>query len=238
MSHVANAINARQLDAASLQKYAKISGVLFLFTIFGGGFGEFYVPSTIVVTGDAAATASNIIASNTFYRLGFAAYLVEAICDIGLSWSLYFLLRPVRRDLALLAAFFGLVATAVFAGGELFFFAPTFILGGADYLKSFTPDQLNSLALLSLRFYGVCAAIFMAFYGIAAFTRGYLIYRSTYLPKFLGVLLMLGGLGFVSRNFVFVLAPGYASDLFLIPMMVAGLSMAFWFLVKGINVNN
>src|SRR5213596_1154413 len=155
-----------QARAASVQAYARIAGVLFLFSIVAGGFGEVYVPSRLIVPADAIATAKNIHAFDLLFRLGFAIYPVEAVCDIALSLIMYVLLRPVRKDLALLAAFFGLVSTAVFAGGELFYFAPSFILGGADYLKTFSPDQLNTLGMLSMKFYTYCSVIFMAFYGI------------------------------------------------------------------------
>src|SRR5205814_3631917 len=131
---------------------------------------------------------------------GFAVYLVEAVCDIALALVLYVLLRPVRKELALLAAFFGLVSTALFAVAELFYFAASLILGGADYLKTFSPGQLNTLALLSLKLYGYGGGIFMVFYGLASAIRGYLIFRSGYLPRILGVLLVLAGFGFIARN--------------------------------------
>src|SRR5713101_8510205 len=131
------------MDKQSGQMYARIAGVLFLLSLVAGGFGEFYVPSKLIVSADATATAKNINAFGTLFRLGFAAYLVEAICDIALTLILYVLLRPVRKDLALLAAFFRLVSTAIFGTAELFYFAASLILGGADYLKTFSPDQLN-----------------------------------------------------------------------------------------------
>jgi hypothetical protein len=149
---------------------------------------------------------------------------------------MYILLKPVRRDLALLAAFFGLVSTAVFAVAELFYFAATFILGGADYLKTFSPDQLNTLALLSLKLFGYGGGIFLVFAGVAWVLRGYLIFRSGYLPKILGVLLALGGLAFVTRNFALVLAPAYASGSLLLLMLPGGLSLTAWLLVKGVDV--
>ncbi len=220
----------------SPQSYAKLAGVLFLLSIIGGGLGEFYIPSTLVVSNDAAATANNIAQHSFLFRVGFATYLLEASCDITLAWVMYILLRPVRRNLALLAAFFGLVSTATFAGTELFYFAPTFILGGADYLKTFSPVQLDSLALLSLKFYGVGAGVFMAFYGTASAIRGYLIYRSEYFPKFLGILLMIAGAGFILKNFALVLAPSFPSDVFLIGMPVAGVALTVWMLTKGVNV--
>jgi hypothetical protein len=119
-------------------------------------------------------------------------------------------LRPVRKDIALLAAFFGLLGTAVFATSKLFYLAPSLTLGGGDYLKTFDPGQLNTLGLLSLRRFLCGGAMFTVFYGVAWVLRGYLIFRSGYLPKFLGVLMTLGGLAFIARNFLLFLAPAYA----------------------------
>jgi len=225
-----------ETPASSVQTYARIAGILFLISMVAGGLGEVYLPSRIIVRGDAVATANNIIASNSLFRFAFASYLVEAVCDIALAWTLYVLLRPVHPNLALLTAFFGLVSTATFAIAELFYFAPTFILGGAGYLNTFSPEQLKSLAMLSLRFYAIGGGLFMVFYGIAWVIRGYLIYRSDYLPKALGALLAFAGLGFITRNFALVLAPAYASSFLLLPMMLGGLSLTVWLLVKGVDV--
>src|SRR5688500_18643807 len=90
--------------------------------------------------------------------------------------------------------------------------------------------------MVLLRMYGLAAGIFMAFYGIATGIRGFLIYRSGFLPRALGVLMMLAGLGFITRNFVLVLAPAYLSNVFLVPMFLAGLSLTLWMLMKGVDV--
>ena len=220
----------------NVQRYARIAGLLFLVSIVAGGFGEAYVPSKIIVSGDAAATAANITNFQFLYRLGFAAFMLESLCDITLVVIMYALLKPVSRELSLLAAFIGLVGTALFAFAELFYFAPPLIIGGAGYLKTFSPDQLNALALLSLKFYGYAGMIFTAYYGMSWIIRACLIFRSGYLPKFLGVLMLVGGLGFVVRNFLLILAPRYASDMLLMLMIPGGLLMAVWLLVKGVNL--
>jgi hypothetical protein len=222
--------------AAPVQVYARIAGVLLLLSFIAGGFGEAYVPSRLIVSADATATAQNIKALDSLFRMGFAGYLVEAVCDIALTLILYLLLRPVRKDLALLATFFGLVGTAVFAGAELFYFAPAHILGGAGYLKTFSPDQLNTLALLSLKLFGYGGGIFLVFSGVAWVLRGYLIFRSGYLPKFLGVLLTLSGLAFVAMNFALVLAPAYRSGSLLLLALPGTLSLTVWLLVRGVDV--
>lgn len=115
-----------------VQTYARIAGLLFLLSVIGGGLGEAHVPSMMIVANDAAATAQNIVAHQTWYRIGFAGYLLEATCDIALTLYLYVLLKPAGRDLALLGVFFRLVSTSVFAAGELFYFAALPILSGAS----------------------------------------------------------------------------------------------------------
>ncbi len=220
----------------SPQFYAKTAGVLFLISMLAGGFGEFFVPNELIVSGDAMATANNIRASMSLFRLGFSSYLVEAVCDVSLSLILYLLLRPVRRDVALLAAFFGLVGTATFAFAEFFYFAASLILEGTAYLNTFSPDQLNSLALLWLKLYGYGGEVFMVFYGTASLLRGYLIFQSGYLPKFLGILLALAGAGFVLKNFMLVLAPTLASDILLLPTPLAVLALTLWLFANGVNI--
>lgn len=222
--------------SAPVQTYARIGGILALISLVAGGFGEAFVPSVLIVPADATATANNIIASNSLFRVGFASYLVEGLCDVTLTMVLYALLRPVHRDLALLATFFRLVGTAGFAVAELFYFAASAIVGGADYLKTFSTDQLNTLALLSLKMSGHGAGIFMMFYGAGSVLLGYLIFRSGCLPRLLGVLLAISGVGFVTRTFVGILAPAYASPILLMPAALAALALTLWLLVKGVDV--
>ncbi|HEX3280806.1 MAG TPA: DUF4386 domain-containing protein [Pyrinomonadaceae bacterium] len=221
----------------NVQRYARFAGVLFLISLVAGGFGEAYAPSRLISAHDAAATVANIKNFDFLYRLGFAAFLIESLCDITLVALFYALLKPVSKELSLVAAFFGLIGTALFAFAELFYFAPLLISGGSlDYLKTFTPDQLNSLVLLSMKFYGFAGMIFTAYYGMSWLVRAYLIWNSGYLPKFLGVLMGIGGLGFVVRNFLLILAPAYASDLFLMLMIPGGLVMTIWLLAKGVDL--
>src|SRR5262245_7766130 len=217
-----------------MQRYARIAGVLFLLTLVAGGFGEAYAPSQLIAPGDATTTAHNLLASDLLFRLGFVAYLVEVVCDVTLTLLLYVLLRPVHRNLALLAVFFRLMGTATFAFGELFYFAPSLILGSDAYLNTFSPDQLNTLALLSLNIYTSAFDLFTVF-GIASVILWYLMLRSGYLPGIFGVLWILGGLGFVTRNVVFVLALDSAPYLQLVASALAVVSLGGWLLVRGVD---
>ena len=224
------------IDSVDAQRYARAAGILILLSIVFGTWGEAYVPSKLIVSGDAAATAQNILASPLLFRTGFAAYLIEAICDVALALVFYVLLWPVDRNLALLSAFLGIVATVTYAFAECFYFAPSLLLSGADYLKTFTTEQLDTLALLSMKLFDRIAGIFIGFYGLATLLRGYLIYRSGYLPRTLGILFVIGGTAFVVQNFLIVLAPAYASGLLLVLMAPAGIAMMAWLLVRGLNM--
>src|SRR5881275_1450456 len=178
---------------------------MFLISFVAGSFGEFYVPSKLIVTGNAAATVSNILDHELLFRLGFAGYLLEALCDVALALVLYVLLKPIHRNLALLSAFFGLVSTALFAVCEMLFFCAPFLLRSPVFAQSFSHEQLSALLYFCVRIYSAGAGLFMVFYGSASLIRGYLIYRSGYLPRFLGVLLGIVGVAFVVKNFTLVL---------------------------------
>jgi hypothetical protein len=218
----------------NVQRYAKLAGVLILVSVVAGGFGEAYAPSKLIV-GDAAATVANIKSFDFTYRLGFAAFLIESFADICLVLLFYALLKPVSRELSLLAAFFGLMGTALFAFAELFYLAPTLFLTVGQW-KAFSTDQINELVLLSLRFYQFAAMIFSGYYGIAWIIRAYLMFRSGYLPKFLGVLMSIGGIGFLARNFLLILAPAYASPLLQMLLFPGALLLMFWLLFKNVDM--
>jgi hypothetical protein len=207
-----------------------------LLSIGCGYFGEAYVPSKLIVGTDAAATAANLISSTALFRIGFATYLIEAICDISLALVFYVLLKPVNKNIALLSAFFGLVSTTLYAVAELFLFGALVTLRNRNALAAFSPDQINTLALVFTKLFGNAGWLFLGFYGIATVLRGYLIYRSAYFPRVLGVLLIIGGAGFIAKNFTFVLVPAYASNALLLPMCIAGITVMLWFFIKGASV--
>jgi uncharacterized protein DUF4386 len=193
------------------------------------------VPGKLIATNDIAETARRIAASAGLFRASFGSYLVEAVCDLSLTAIFYLLLRPVSRPLSLIAACFGVFSTATFAVGEIFYFAAALPVIDADVARALTPDVRTSFIYLCLTLYGYVFNIFAAFYGISVMLRGYLIFRSGYLPRVLGGFVLIGGAGFVIKNFVVVFVPQYDSMAFVLPMFVAMLSMTFWFLVKGID---
>lgn len=238
MTTVAEVVEAGRVarSAATVQTYARIGGLLGLVSVVAGGFGEAYVPMMVIAANDAAATASNLVQNSSLVRLGFACYLVEALCDVGLALILYALLRPVHRDLALLATFFRLIGTAGFAVAQLFYFAATPLAHHPSGLRGLSPDQFDSLALLSINLGQYGATLFMMFYGAGFLLTGWLMLRSQYLPTFIGILVLITGAGFVSRTLLWVLAPAYSSSLLLLPAALAGVALGLWLLVKGVDV--
>lgn len=223
------------MDASCAQRYARVVGVLYIISLIAGAFGESHVPSTLLAAKDMTETARRMASSVGLFRASFAAYLVEAMCDLTLTVLLYALLRPVSRTLSLLAACFGLFSTIIFAAGEIFYFSAALPVIDADVAKVIPPDICAVLTYLGLTIYGHVFSVFSAFYGIAAMLRGYLIVRSGYLPRALGAILILGGASFVAENFHAVLAPQINVPYLIAPMMLAMVCMTVWLLVKGVN---
>jgi hypothetical protein len=203
----------RRAVAASPQTYARIGGILYLFIIVVGIFGEVVVWGGLIVEGDAAATANNIMGSETLFRVALAGDILGYVASIAVAMILYVLLTPVSRNLALLAAFLTITSNAIFGLNGLFHLAAVVVLGGADALPDFDPQQVHALAYLSLRLHGFGFAIGLTFFGCFLVLLGYLIYSSGYLPRSVGVLLVLGGLGYLTNSFAQILAPALAASL-------------------------
>ncbi len=225
----------RAIDT-SPQVYARTGGWLYLIVIVTGIFAEGFVRANLIMSGDATVTATNIMTHESLWRIGFAADLIAVVCYVAVALILYVLLRPVNRSLALLAAFFSLVGCAILGINGLGHFAASILLGGADYLKAFDPHQLQALALLSLKLHSYGYVISIVFFGFYCLLLGYLIFRSGYLPKFLGVLLAIGGLCYLINSFAAFLAPAFAASILLVPGGVAELSLCLWLIVMGVNV--
>jgi hypothetical protein len=229
----------RRTVAAAPQTYARLGGILYVFIIVVGIFGELVVRGGLIVEGDAAATANNILGSETLFRAGLAGDILGYVASIAVAMILYVLLEPVSRNLALLSAFLTITANAIFGLNGLFHLAAVVVLGDADDLTGFDPQQLQALAYLSLRLHGFGFAIGLIFFGCFLVLLGYLIYRSGYLPRSIGVLLVVGGLGYLTNSFAQLLAPALAASLLpwvLLPAFLAESGLALWLTVKGVNV--
>jgi Domain of unknown function (DUF4386) len=224
--------------SANIQAWARVAGLLFVATLLAGGFGEGYVPGALIAGHDAAATVANLKAHDTMYRLSFAAYLIEALCDVGIAVIFYVLLEPAGRVLALMTVFLGVLSTATFAACEIFYFGlPQLLLRGSPYLGTFSPAQLATLTLLSLKLFSYGGGLFTVFYGTGWILRGILMMRSGYFPRILAVLMMIGGLGFVLSNAFQVLAPQYQTQYLLFAFAPGGILLGLWLLIRGVDLD-
>ncbi len=225
----------------SPQTYARIAGLLYLIIITGGIFAEVFVRERLVVSGDAAATAGNILAHELLYRLGFVAGIVVCVCNLPLVLIFHDFFKLVNRSLSFLMVFFMLVATAIESVNLLNHFAPLILLGRSRYLTVFNAEQLQAFAYMSLRLQAVGYNISLAVFGVYCLVTGYLIFRLTFLPRILGVLLAIAGLCYLTNSFAYFISPELAGHLFpyiLVPCFVAELALCLWLLVIGVNVPN
>ena len=217
---------------------ARIVGVLWLIVI-ATGLTALVIRSKLIVSGDAAATAKNILASESLFRLGFASDVVSFASYIGLTVILYQLLKPVSRSISRLAAAFGVAGSVVGVLILVALLAPLLLLGGAPYLRAFQPDQLEALALTSLRLHGVAYDVTFVLFGLQCILAGYLIARSTFIPRILGVLLAIGGLSYIISAFASFLSPSFGAQLspHIIPAGLIGEgSLSVWLTVRGLNL--
>lgn len=222
------------------QTYARVGGMLYLFIIVVALFGEVFVRGSLIVPRDPAATANNILGSEMLFRVGLTGEMLTCVCDVALAMILYILLRPVNRSLALLAAFFRLTFVGIYGVAKLFEIGALATLGGADYLRAFEPQQLQDLAYVFLRVQSLGYGASLLFFGFCCVVFGYLIHQSGYLPRILGSLLMIGGVGYVVFSLAQMLAPAFAAKyLFpwaILPAFPAELGLALWLTVKGVHV--
>jgi hypothetical protein len=218
--------------------YARITGVLYLVIIVFGLFSEVVVRGSLVVRGDAAATAGNILSSEWLFRIGFASDLVIFLCDVAVAMMLYVLLRSVSRTGALISAGFRLTGTAIYGVNLLNYLAALLVLGGsAGYLASFSSGQVDSMALMFLDIHRHGYDLGLVFFGLHCLFLGYLLYASGYFPKVLGVLMYLAGIGYVIGSFTLFLAPKYSSavaPVYIAPL-VGELALCLYLLVKGVR---
>jgi hypothetical protein len=212
---------------------ARITGVVYLLYFLTAVFGEFLMRG-LVVSGDAAATANNILAHQPLFRLGLATGLIATACYVAVTALFYDLFKHVNRSLSLLAAFFSLVGCAILAFASLFRIGPLVVLGGGQYLSAFKVEQLRALAFLFLELYGQAVNICFVFFGVYCLLIGDLIFKSAFLPRILGVLMAFAGLGWLT--FLSPPLANYLSPYIQVLGVFAEGSLMLWLLVMGVNV--
>lgn len=222
----------------SVQRTARIAGILYLIITVAAIFAHFYVPSNIIVSGDAAATANNITTSETLFRVGgVGSELIVLLSEVVLSIVLYVLLKPVNKTLSMLAAVSRLVMTTIHGLNLLNYFFAILLLSGAGYLSAFNTEQLHGLVMLFLEAHSIGFTIGIAFLTLHVFILGYLIIKSGYFPKVLGILFIAAGVGYLIDSFALLLFSGYETTPTVIAIVIAFSEIAFplWLLIKGVN---
>jgi hypothetical protein len=232
-----NALALQSAGEPAPRSIARAAGFFWLMTVVASAFayaiaGNFYVPS------DPAATAANVVGHESLYRLAFTANLIATACYLAATLLVYVLLRPVNRDISLLATFFSLIGCAIGAVSCLLFLAPLGILNNAQASAAFTSGQLQNQAVSFLRLSAQANDIGLVFFGLHVLCVGYLIRRSTFLPRFLGALLALTSLCYLTNSFATFLALPFRS--YLMPLVAAGGligegTLTFWLLIAGVN---
>lgn len=220
------------------QVYARVGGILYLVIIAAGMFGELGVRDRLIVSGNAARTATNVLAFEGLWRLGIAGDLVMHVCDIPLMLIFYALLKPVSKYLAVLAVLFTLAQTAALIAFKLNLLVGLFFVGDFAYLNAFQPAQREALMYVFVKADAYGFGVGLIFFGCACLILGYLIWRSSYLPRTIGALMQVAGVCYLVNSFALILAPKVASALFpaiLVPSFIAELSLCLWLLLKGVD---
>ena len=225
-----------QVADQSPRKTARIAGSFYLIYILTTILAS-TVRSQLIVFGDAAATANNIVGSELLFRFGFVTQIVSAVFFLLAAWALFVLLRPVNKNLALLFLLLNLGGVAVECINMLNLFAALQFLSGANYLNVFQPGQLQAMAMLFLNSYSNGFIIAQIFYSTWLLPLGYLVFKSGYLPRLLGILLMIDFVGVLFWFFQFFLFPSYGVVSYPSYMVgfIAEVSLTLWLLIKGVK---
>ena len=210
---------------------ARAAGLIYLAIIALGLFGEVFVRGSLVVGGDVATTASNILSSQILWRTGIATDLLMHVLDVPLIVYFYLLLKPVSYPLALLATAFNVVQTCVLAINKLALVATLSLLNSSELAAKLIDSQ--AFAFLAIRLHSYGFGVGLIFFGLACVVRGYLVFKSSYVPRVLGMLLVLAGISYLVNSFALLLSPPLAAVLFpivLLPAFVAELALTLWLL--------
>lgn len=222
----------------SVQKTARFAGVLYVIITIAAIVAHFYVPSLIIVPEDAAATANNMNESASLFRIGaVGGELVVLLSEVILAVVLYVLLKPVNKTLSLIAAASRLVMTTIHGINMINYFFAMVLVSGSGYLSVFSAEQAQGLAMLFLEAHGYGFTIGIAFLTIHVFVLGYLIFKSGYFPKVLGVLFIAAGVGYLVDSFAQLLSAAHTTTPGFVAATIAIAEIAFplWLLIKGVN---
>lgn len=221
----------------NINKIARIAGLLTMLIVILAPFSMIYVPTTLIVPDNAATTAANIMTSQGLFRLGMASDLLVVLIEVALTALLYVLIKPVNKTLALVATFARLAMTILQAINLFNLFLVLLLLNGSNYIGAFTPTQINALVMLFLNAHESVVIIWGLLFSLHLLIFGYLTYQSGYLPKIIGILLIIVGLNYLISNFGTILLPQYKA-LFTSLAAISFIEVAFplWLVIKGVNL--
>jgi len=219
----------------STKRTARIAGVLYVLLALTGVFSLIYVPTTLVVFGDATATAENIRSSELLFRSGILSGLVSNVIFVFLVLALYRLLKEISRKQAMLMVTLVVISVATGFANTINQLGALITLSGADFLSVFEKPELDAIAYLFIRLNSWGIQIIQIFWGLWLFPFGLLVYRSGFIPKILGVLLMIAGFGYLLGSFMFQILPQYndALSTFITVLEMGELPIIFWLLIVG-----
>jgi hypothetical protein len=222
-----------------IDKAARVAGALYLLAILVGPFSLIYIPTVLFVSGDATATAHNILTHEMLFRVGIVGDLLAGVSILFLTLALYQLLKGVDRSYAVLMVILGgLMVTPIFFLNALNWVAALLLVHGADFLAAFTQSQRYSLAMLFIRLHSQGNVVNELFWGLWLFPFGTLVVRSRFLPRLLGIWLIVGGVGYLALSLAGLLFPQYEDIVFTVvqPAFLGELAIMLWLLIKGANV--
>lgn len=217
----------------SPKRLARIAGVLYLVTIVAAIIAQGLITERLVSSTNASVTARNIMVHADLFRFGYTMYMIEMVAQTAMTMLFYELLKPVSRTGSLLAAVIGVVGCGIKALSRVFYVAPALVLEGTHYLSTFSAEQLHSIALLFYNVNEMGAAIAVVFFGFSTVITGWLIIQSTYFPRILGWIAVVGGIGWLA----FLWPPlGYRLNLYIAAVALVGsLATIVWMIVYGVN---
>lgn len=223
---------------SSIARMARTAGFLYLIYIVLTIIADVVLRSPLIVFGDAAATANRIVASAWQFRLSFVLDLVSIVFFLLAAWGLYVLLKPVNQGLTLLFLLLNLGGVAVYSINLLNQFAAVLLLSGSDYLNAFQADQLQALAMAFLYLYKNGYWISQIFFGAWLFPLGYLVYKSGFLPRILGIVMMIHCVGWLLTTLQWFLFPGFSAITYVTyPLgFISEFGLTLWLVIKGVNV--
>ncbi len=226
-----------RITELSQRQAAIVAGIGLLLMALIAPFAEFSVRQSLIVPGDAATTATNLMANEFLVRISICIYLIVAILDVVVAWALYVFLKPVHQSLSLLAAWFRVVYAAVLAIVLVNFVMALHLLSGADYLAVFETDQLYAQMMFLLNAFGDGWNMGLAIFGLHLLVLGYLVFKlSGAMPKILGILVMIAGLGYLIDGFGKLLLPNYHANVALFTF-IGEVLLIFWLFFKGARLS-